>query len=271
VFKRGRWLSFQGHRSGRERAVHGQDIAASTDVLTMMRTDAMRILDSDLQGLARTVAEMGGIAEKQISEAIEALNTHDCDRACWVISVDAAMDVMQRTIEERTVETIARRQPVANDLRQIIGILRFANELERVGDLAKNICKRIGAINEADIRRRWLRGVNQLAVFVQIQCRDVLDSFAHHDALKALNVWRRDEDADRLCTSLFRELLTDMMDEPAIVPSGIHLLFCTKNFERMGDHATNMAEAVHYMVDGRTRLGERPKADATSMIALAPA
>jgi phosphate transport system protein len=238
-----------------------------TDVLTMMRTDhAMRILDSDLQDLSQTVAEMGGLAEKQISEAIEALNTRDSDRACWVIAADATMDVMQHTIEERTVETIARRQPVANDLRQIVGILRIANELERIGDLAKNICKRIVAINEAEIGRRWMRGVNQLAVFVQTQCRDVLDSFAHHDARKALNVWMRDEDVDRLCTSLFRSF-TDMMDEPAMVPSGIHLLFCTKNLERMGDHATNIAEAVHYMVDGRTRLGERPKADATSMIA----
>jgi phosphate transport system protein len=244
----------------------------STGVPPTMRTDAaMRILDSDLQLLARTIAEMGGLAEKQISEAIEALNTRDSRRACWVISADAALDGMQRAIEERTVETIARRQPVANDLRQIIGILRIANELERIGDLAKNICKRIGVISEAGIRRRWMRGVNQLAFFVQIQCRDVLDSFAHHDASKALEVWTRDEDADRLCTSLFRELLADMMDAPAIVPSGIHLLFCTKNFERMGDHATNMAEAVHYMVDGRTRLGERPKADATSMLALATA
>ena len=252
--------------------MHGHEVAAPTDVLDMTRTDyAMRILDWDLQDLARTVAEMGGLAEKQISEAIEALNTRDSERACWVIAADATMDVMQRTIEEKTVETIARRQPVANDLRQIIGILRIANELERIGDLAKNICKRIVAINEAEIRRRWMRGVNQLAVFVQAQCRDVLDSFAHHDALKALNVWARDEDADRLCTSLFRELLTDMMDEPAMLPSGIHLLFCTKNLERVGDHATNIAEAVHYMVDGRTRLGERPKADTTSMIALVPA
>ncbi len=231
----------------------------------------MRILDADLQDLARTVAEMGGLAERQISEAIEALNTRDSDRACRTIAADATMDVMQRTIEERTVETIARRQPVANDLREIVGILRIANELERIGDLAKNICKRIVAISEAEIRRRWMRGVNELAALVQAQCRDVLDSFAHHDASKALDVWKRDEDADRLCTSLFRELLADMMDEPATIPSGIHLLFCTKNLERMGDHATNIAEAVHYMVDGRTRLGERPKADATSTIALAPA
>jgi phosphate transport system protein len=231
----------------------------------------LRILDTDLQDLARTVAEMGGLAEKQISEAMEALNTRDSERACRVIATDAAMDAMQRTIEERTVETIARRQPVANDLRQIVGILRIANELERIGDLAKNICKRIVAINEAEIRRRWMRGVNQLAALVQAQCRDVLDSFAHHDALKAINVWTRDEDADRLCTSLFRELLSDMIDEPRMVPSGIHLLFCTKNLERMGDHATNIAEAVHYMVDGRARLGERPKADATSMIALVTA
>jgi phosphate transport system protein len=223
-----------------------------------------RVFEAELQDLARMVAEMGGLAERQITEAIEALTTRDSSRASRVIAADAPIDVMQRTIEERAIETIAQRQRADKDLRQVVGILRIANE--RIGDLAKNIGKRIVVIGGVEISRRSLRGIRHLADFVQGQCRDVLDSFAHGDLTMALDVWRRDEGADRLCTSLFRELLTDMTEDPAAVPSGIHLLFCTKNLERMGDHATNIAEVIHYMVTGCTLLGERPKADATSMV-----
>jgi phosphate transport system protein len=225
-----------------------------------------RVFEAELQDLARLVAEMGGLAERQITEAIEALTTRDSSRARRVIASDAPIDVMQRTIEENAIETIAQRRPVDKDLRQVVGILRIANELERIGDLAKNIGKRIVIIGGVEISRRSMRGIGHLADFVQAQCRDVLDSFAHGDVMMALDVWRRDEAADRLCTSLFRELITDMTEDPAVVPSGIHLLFCTKNLERMGDHATNIAEVVHYMVTGCTLLGERPKADATSMV-----
>jgi len=225
-----------------------------------------KAFDSDLQELARTMAEMGGLAERQIAEAIEALTTRDNERAWRVINADAMIDDMQRTIEERAVETIARRQPVAVDLRQVIGILRIANELERIGDLAKNIGKRIIAINGEDMPRRSLRGVSHMANLMLAQLRDVLDSFARRDAAKAVVVWTRDQDVDRLYTSLFRELIVYMMENPVTLTFGIHLLFCTKNLERMGDHATNIAEAVYYMVNGQSLLRERPKADVTSML-----
>jgi phosphate transport system protein len=225
-----------------------------------------RAFDSDLQDLARAMAEMGGLAERQIAEAIEALTTRDSARALRVINADAVIDSMQRAIEERAVETIARRQPVAIDLRQVVGILRIANELERIGDLAKNIGKRIIAINGEDMPRRSLQGVSHMANLMLAQLRDVLDSFAHRDAAKAVDVWTRDQDVDRLYTSLFRELLGYMVENPFTVRFGIHLLFCTKNLERMGDHATNIAEAVYYMVSGQTLLRERPKADVTSLL-----
>jgi len=228
-----------------------------------------KAFDSDLQELARTTAEMGGLAERQIAEAIEALTTRDSERAWRVINTDAAIDKLQRAIEERAVETIARRQPVAVDLRQVVGILRIANELERIGDLAKNIGKRIIAINGEDMPRRLLRGVSHMANLMLAQLRDVLDSFARHDAAQAVDVWTRDQDVDRLYTSLFRELILGMMENPVMVTFGIHLLFCTKNLERMGDHATNIAEAVYYMVNGETLLRERPKADVTSMLTTA--
>ena len=228
-----------------------------------------KAFDSDLQELTRTTAEMGGLAERQIAEAIEALTTRDSERAWRVINTDAAIDKLQRAIEERAVETIARRQPVAVDLRQVVGILRIANELERIGDLAKNIGKRIIAINGADMPRRLLLGVSHMANLMLAQLRDVLDSFARRDAAKAVDVWTRDQDVDRLYTSLFRELILGMMENPVMVTFGIHLLFCTKNLERMGDHATNIAEVVYYMVNGETLLRERPKADVTSMLTTA--
>jgi phosphate transport system protein len=238
--------------------------------LTMGYADhTNRAFDSDLHQLVRAIAEMGGLAERQIAEAIEALTTRDSGRARRVIATDPAIDAMQRTIEERAVETIARRQPVAIDLREVLGILRIANELERIGDLAKNIGKRIVAINGEEMPRRSMRGISHMAGLMLGQLRDVLDSLVRRDVAKAREVWIRDEDIDRLCTSLFREILTYMMEFPNTVSFGIHLLFCTKNLERMGDHATNIAEAVHYIVNGETFLGVRPKADATHMVTVA--
>src|SRR3984893_530849 len=197
-----------------------------------------KAFDSDLQELARTLAEMGGLAERQIAEVIEALTTRDSRRAQRVIEADATIDGVQRVIEEKAVETIARRQPVAIDLRQIVGILRIANELERIGDLAKNIGKRILVVNGEDMPRKSMRGFSHLAHLMISQLRDVLDSFARRDAAKAVDVWTRDQDVDRLHASLFRELLVYMTEDPETLTFGIHLLFCAKNLERMGDHAT---------------------------------
>jgi phosphate transport system protein len=228
-----------------------------------------KVFDSDLQELARVIAEMGGLAERQITEAIEALTTRDGDRAQRIIAADATIDGMQRNIEERAIETIARRQPVADDLRQVVGILRIAHELERIGDLAKNIGKRIIAINEEETPRMLMSGVTHMATLMLIQLREVLDSFARRDVAKAIEVWRRDQDIDKLCTSLSQQLLADMMETPLGISLGAHLMFCTKNLERMGDHTTNIAEVIHYMVKGETILTERPKADFTSMLAVA--
>jgi phosphate transport system protein len=228
-----------------------------------------KVFDSDLQELARVIAEMGGLAERQITEAIEALTTRDGDRAQRIIAADATIDGMQRNIEERAIETIARRQPVADDLRQVVGILRIAHELERIGDLVKNIGKRIIAINEEETPRMLMSGVTHMATLMLTQLREVLDSFARRDVAKAIEVWRRDQDIDKLCTSLSQQLLADMMETPLGISLGAHLMFCTKNLERMGDHTTNIAEVIHYMVKGETILTERPKADFTSMLAVA--
>ena len=225
--------------------------------------------DSELLELSRGLSEMGGLVERQVVEAIAALTSGDRERGKEVVAADAAIDDMQRTIEERAVETIARRQPVAVDLRQVVSILRIALDLERIGDLAKNISKRVSAIDREYLPRRAMGGVNHMVTLMLAQLRDVLDCFANRDAAGAIDVWTRDHDLDRLYTSLFRELLTEMMKDPGIITFCVHLLFCTKNIERMGDHTTNIAEAVYYMIEGRTLLQERPKADNTTTIAAA--
>ena len=227
----------------------------------------LRVFDEELQDLARLVAEMGGLAEKQISDALDALSKRDTALAARIIALDTRIDMLQHEIEEKAILTIARRQPMAVDLREVVGALRVSNDLERIGDLAKNIAKRVAAL-DADLElHKAMRGVEHMAELVLAQIKDVLDSYARRDVEKALAVWRGDEEIDAVNNSLFRELLTYMMEDPRNITLCIHLLFCAKNIERMGDHATNIAETVYYMVEGRALPDERPKGDLTATAA----
>ncbi|MFZ0070456.1 MAG: phosphate signaling complex protein PhoU [Xanthobacteraceae bacterium] len=235
----------------------------------MMEQHTSRAFDIDLQDLARLVAEMGGLAEKQIGESVDALNSHDLALAQRVIALDDKIDMLQREIEEKAILTIARRQPMAVDLRDIVGALRVANDLERIGDLAKNIAKRVGALDDDIELTKVLRGVEHMADLVLSQIKDVLDAYTRRDVEKALAVWRGDEEVDAVNNSLFRELLTYMMEDPRNISLCIHLLFCAKNIERMGDHATNIAETVYYIVEGRPLADERPKGDTTASATIA--
>jgi phosphate transport system protein len=234
----------------------------------MMNEHTAKAFDVDLQDLSRMVAEMGGLAEKQIADSVDALAKRDSDRADRVIVADAAIDALQREIEERSVLTIARRQPMAVDLREIVSALRIANDLERIGDLAKNIAKRVMPITADFHPQKVIRGVEHMASLVLTQLKQVLDAYASHDLEKAMVVWNGDEEVDAMCTSLFRELLTYMMEDPRHITFCIHLMFSAKNIERMGDHATNIAETVYFMVQGRPITDERPKGD-TTLAALA--
>ena len=228
-----------------------------------------KAFDADLQDLARLVAEMGGMAEKQIGDSVDTLNTHDITLAARTIALDDKIDHLQREIEEKAILTIARRQPMAVDLREIVGALRVANDLERIGDLAKNIAKRVSALDDDVQLTKVLRGVEHMSELVLLQIKDVLDSYARRDVDKALAVWRGDEEIDAVNNSLFRELLTYMMEDPRNISLCIHLLFCAKNIERMGDHATNIAETVYYIVEGRPLADERPKGDNTASATVA--
>src|SRR3954470_11546482 len=235
----------------------------------MMNEHNAKAFDSDLQDLTRKVSEMGGLAEREILDSIQALTRRDLDLAMRVVAADPTIDAMQHEIEEKAILTIARRQPMAIDLREIIGALRVANDLERIGDLAKNIGKRVGAL-EGDFQpTKLLRGVEHMASLVLSQLKIVLDAYAGRDIVAAMTVWKGDEEIDSLCTSLFRELLTYMMEDPRNITFCIHLMFCAKNIERMGDHATNIAETVHYMIEGHAIADQRPKGDTTSFATLA--
>jgi len=232
--------------------------------MAMMSEHTIKAFDADLQELSRMIAEMGGLAERLIGDAIDALNRHDSTLAESVIAQDAKIDLLQREIEEKAILTIARRQPMAIDLRDVVGALRVSNDLERIGDLAKNIAKRVTVLDTDLNLQTVMRGVEHMSELVLTQIKDVLDSYAHRDVAKALEVWRGDEEVDAVNNSLFRELLTYMMEDPRNISVCIHLLFCAKNIERMGDHATNIAETIYYMVEGRALPDERPKGDLTS-------
>jgi len=228
-----------------------------------------KAFDVDLQELGRMVAEMGGLAEKMVADSVDALARRDTQSAQQIVATDPRIDALQHEIEEKAVLTIARRQPMAVDLRDVVGALRVANDLERIGDLAKNIAKRVLALDGEFHPTKLLRGVEHMGALVLTQLKEVLDSYASHDLGKALAVWNGDEAVDSMCTSLFRELLTYMMEDPRNITFCIHLMFCAKNIERMGDHATNIAETVYYMIEGRAIVDQRPKGDTTTFAAVA--
>jgi len=230
----------------------------------MMNEHTAKAFDSDLQELTRKVSEMGGLAEREIADAIQALTRRDAELAKRVVASDPTIDALQREIEEKAILTIARRQPMAVDLREIVASLRVANDLERIGDLAKNIGKRVSALEGDFHPTKLIRGVEHMASMVLGRLKTVLDAYGSRDIASALAVWKGDEEIDALCTSLFRELLTYMMEDPRNITFCIHLMFCAKNIERMGDHATNIAETVHYMVEGHPITDQRPKGDTTA-------
>jgi phosphate transport system protein len=236
----------------------------------MMNEHTAKAFDIDLQELTRKIAEMGGLAEREIADAIQALIRRDIELAKRVVTTDPAIDALQQEIEDKATLTIARRQPMAVDLREIIAALRVANDLERIGDLAKNIGKRVSALGDEFAPNKLIRGVEHMGALVLSQLKQVLDAHASRDLQSALTVWRSDEQVDSMCTSLFRELLTYMMEDPRNITFCIHLMFCAKNIERMGDHATNIAETVYYMVEGHPITDQRPKGDTTAFATAIP-
>ncbi len=229
----------------------------------MQTLHTVRSYDEELNFLVKKIAEMGGHAERMIDQSVKALVTADERLARNIITDDCFLDDAQREIDEKAVTTIAKRQPMAGDLREIIGAIRISGDLERIGDMGKNIAKRSFAVSESRQPVKLFRSLEALTELALTQLKDVLDSYASR-TIDRLNIVRdRDDEIDAMYTSLFRELLTYMMEDPRNITACTHLLFCAKNLERVGDHATNIAETVYYIVTGEHMPLERPKHDSS--------
>jgi phosphate transport system protein len=220
--------------------------------------------EEELTSLNNRIAKMGGLAERVLGQSIDALEGRDPALAEITIKQDEAIDTLEHEIEEQAVVMIAKRQPVAYDLRQVMAAVRISTDLERIGDLGKNIAKRALAVVSEQQPKQLMLGLKHMGELALGQLKDVLDAFIERDADRALKVWYRDEEIDAMYNSLFRELLTYMMEDPRNIGLCTHLLFGAKNIERVGDHATNIAEIVYFLVHGKTISDQRPKGDNTS-------
>ena len=211
--------------------------------------------EDELINLNKAISEMGGMVEQAITDAANALLKLDHKAAQDVRQYDKRIDGMKDRITEMAVSIIARRQPIAVDLRMVVTAIQVANDLERTGDMAKQLAKRTLQIESLALAPKFYNGVKHMTDLVARQLKAALDAYASRDAAKAVDVCGHDDEVDAMHTSLFRELLTYMMEDPRNISQCIHLLFCTKSLERVGDHATNIAEAAYYLETGR-QLGQ---------------
>ncbi len=224
-----------------------------------MTLHTVKSYGDELNQLTADVARMGGLAEAQIADAVESMARRDIGLGEAVIERDAKLDEMLRDIERKAIRLIALRQPVATDLRRTVAAMKIANDLERVGDLAKNVAKRGLALIEAEPIPALTRSIERMGRLVALRMKAVLDAYTGQQVEAALNVWSHDDDVDEHYNALFRELLTYMMADPRTITSCAHLLFMAKNLERIGDHATNIAEMIHYEITGDDLIADRPK------------
>ena len=228
-----------------------------------------RAYDEELRKLNNAIAEMGGLAESQLGLAIEAVAKRDTELAAQVVEGDARVDQLERDVDNLAIRVLALRQPVARDLREIFAALKIASDLERIADYASNVAKRSIALSQSPPVRP-VYALPRMARFAQMEIKDVLDAYVQRDADKAYSVWIRDAELDEMYSSLFRELLTYMMEDPRSIGSCTHLLFMAKNIERIGDHATNIAENLYYLVNGSPLEQIRPKGDVSSLEVVNP-
>ncbi|MBB3871587.1 MULTISPECIES: phosphate signaling complex protein PhoU [Brevundimonas] len=225
-----------------------------------MNQHTVKAYGDELNQITAEVARMGGLAEAQVSDAIDSVARRDVALARAVVDRDLKLDALQRDIERKAIRLIALRQPVASDLRRTLGAMKMASDLERTGDLAKNIAKRALILAEAEPMQPLTRSIERMGRLVSTRLRDVLDAYTASELDRAVAVWQTDDEVDEHYNAMFRELLTYMMGDPRTIGACTHLLFMAKNLERIGDHATNIAETVHYEITGDDMVGERPRA-----------
>jgi phosphate transport system protein len=226
-----------------------------------MNEHIVKSYEDELNSLAAECVRMGGLTEAQVADAVNAVVKRNQELAASVVGRDDKLDEAERDIERKTIRLIALRQPVADDLRRAMAAMKIANNLERCGDLAKNIAKRTLVIVESDPLTPLTRSIERMGKLVLGRLSSVLDAYSRLDLERALAVWSQDDEVDEHYNALFRELLTYMMGDPRTITACAHMLFVAKNLERIGDHATNIAEIVHYQITGAEMIGGRPKTD----------
>jgi phosphate transport system protein len=223
--------------------------------------------DDELGSIDRLIREMGDLSAQMVADATRALLSSDNALAQRTVSDDTIMDAKQRELDDKAITLIARRQPMAQDLRSVVGAIRMAADLERVGDLAKNIAKRVGAVGQSTTPKGLSHSLETMSEMVHGQVLAVVERYVARDAESLLPLRAADEKIDIQYTAIFRELLTYMMEDPRNITACTHLLFCAKNLERIGDHATNIAENAYYVMTGQQLPLNRPKLDETTVTA----
>jgi phosphate transport system protein len=225
--------------------------------------------DDELRKLQQDIASMGRLAEGELQDAVQALIRRNADLGAQVVLNDTRVDELEQLAGTQVVRLLALRQPMASDLREIVAALKIASDLERVGDYSANIGKRVVALSQVP-PFRLPATLPRMGWLAQQNVREVLTAYADRDPEKALRAWQADEELDETYSSLFRELLTHMMEDPRNIGACTHLLFIAKNIERIGDHATNIAETVYFMVLGEPLRSVRPKGDSSSYMTVPP-
>ena len=236
--------------------------AGAVNLVTRMNDHTLKFFGEELAQLKAEVARMGGLVEAEVADAVAAVADRDVARAQAVVARDQKIDALQRDIEKKAIRMISLRQPVAQDLRRTVGGMKMSLTLERTGDYAKNIAKRALVITESEPVTPLTGSIERMGDLVTTRLKDVLDALAARDVERAVAVWMQDHEVDEHYESIFRELLTYMMGDPRMITACAHLLFVAKNLERIGDHATNIAEILHYEVTGIELGDDRPKTDA---------
>jgi len=237
--------------------------------MAMPTEHTVKSFEQELQRLSNIISQMGGVAEAQLEAAVQAVARRDVDLAGRVMQADTRLDDYERQIEQDAIRMLALRQPMGSDLREILSALKISADLERTGDYAANIAKRSIALAQMPLVRP-AAAIPRMGRLVQEMLKDVLDAYIDRDVDKAVVAWHRDEELDDLYTSLFREGLTYMMEDPRNITACTHLLFIAKNLERAGDHATNIAETIHFLVVGQPLSAARPKGDESSFTVVSP-
>ncbi|HEY4173498.1 MAG TPA: phosphate signaling complex protein PhoU [Rhodopila sp.] len=229
----------------------------------------VKSFDNDLKRLRDMLTEMGGIVESQVAMAAEAIMNRDSSAATRAVEEDPKVDALEREVEQFVIRMLALRQPMAGDLRRIVGALKITSDLERIGDYAANVAKRSIVLSQFNLPYS-LAGLAHMAHMVQDQLKSIIDALGTSDTAKAIEVWRSDRVVDDIYNALFRELITYMMEDPRNITPCTHLLFIAKNLERIGDHATNIAETVYYSVEGEVIPDARPKGDTSAYAVIRP-